>query len=136
MFPDKNKREQAKRRIQHVTSRSSFRGNKPKPAASNKQDSTDELALLKVKMNEYFKKYNHTFDFSEHVSMFQTSSSAIVSVTLKFNLQRIIVLIVIYIYTNYLVKILMLHSLWLKMMFETSKHVPKIQKCGCIFFKY
>ena len=34
---------------------------------------------------------------------------------------------------NCLVKILMLHSLWLKMMLETSKHVPKIQKCGCIF---
>ena len=34
------------------------------------------------------------------------------------------------VYTNYLVKILMLHSLWLKMMFETSKHVPKMQKCG------
>ena len=30
-------------------------------------------------------------------------------------------------------RILMLHSLWLKMMFETSKHVLKIQKCGCIF---
>ena len=32
----------------------------------------------------YFKKYNHTFEFTEHVSMFQTSSSAIVSVTIKF----------------------------------------------------
>ena len=32
----------------------------------------------------FFLKYNHTFEFTEYVSMFQTSSSAIVSVTLKF----------------------------------------------------
>ena len=39
---------------------------------------------MKNEIKKYFKKYNHTFEFSEHVSMFQTSSSAIVSVTLKF----------------------------------------------------
>ena len=32
----------------------------------------------------FLKKDNHTFEFSEHVSMFQTSSSAIESVTLNF----------------------------------------------------
>ena len=50
-----------------------------------------------------------------------------------YNLQIIIILII---YTNYLVNILVLHSLWLRMMFETSNHVPKIQKCGCIFLKF
>ena len=30
---------------------------------------------------------------------------------------------------DYLVKIWMLHSLWLIMLFETSKHVPETQKC-------
>ena len=35
-------------------------------------------------MSLLFLKYNHTFEFfKEHVSMFQTSSSAIASVTLK-----------------------------------------------------
>ena len=38
MFPDKNKREQA--------------GKQPKPVARHKQNLTDELALLKAKMNE------------------------------------------------------------------------------------
>ena len=52
VFPDKNKREQAKERIQHATSRSTLRGHKPKPAARHKQNATDELALLKAKMNE------------------------------------------------------------------------------------
>ena len=52
MFPDKNKREQAERRIQHATSRSTIRGHEPKPAARHKQNTTDELALLKAKMNE------------------------------------------------------------------------------------
>ena len=52
MFPDKNKQQQTERRIQYATSRSTLRSNKPKPAARHKQNSTDELALLKAKMNE------------------------------------------------------------------------------------
>ena len=52
MFPDKNKREQAERRIKHATNRSTLRGHKPKPAARHKQNAPDKLALFKAKMNE------------------------------------------------------------------------------------
>ena len=58
MFPDKNKRGQAERRIQQATSRSTLRGHKPKPAARHKQNTTDELALLKAKMNEVSTLFN------------------------------------------------------------------------------
>ena len=58
MFPDRNKREQAERRIQHATSRFTLRGHKPKPAARHKQNTTDELALLKAKMNELSTLFN------------------------------------------------------------------------------
>ena len=52
------------------------------------------------------------------------SKKLLVSLNLQrtFNLQRIIVLIVIY--TDYLLNISMLRLLWPMMMFETSKHVP------------
>ena len=58
MFPDKNKREQAERRIQQATTRSTLRGHKPKPAARHKQNAPDELALLKAKMNELSTLFN------------------------------------------------------------------------------
>ena len=58
MFPDKNKREQAEQRIQHATNRSTLRGHKPKPAARHKQNASDELALLKAKMNELSTLFN------------------------------------------------------------------------------
>ena len=58
MFPDKNKRKQAERRIQHATNRSTLRGHKPKPAARHKQNTPDELALLKAKMNELSTIFN------------------------------------------------------------------------------
>jgi len=51
----------------------------------------DSQVLLHV----IFLKYNHTFDFMEHVSMFQTSSSAIVCVTLNFLQYNVIIIIVI-----------------------------------------
>ena len=58
MFPDKNKREQAERRIKHATNRSTLRGHKPKPAARHKQNTPDELALLKAKTNELSTLFN------------------------------------------------------------------------------
>ena len=58
MFPDKNKREQAERRIQHATKRSTLRGHKLKPAAKHKENATDQLALLKAKMNELSTLFN------------------------------------------------------------------------------
>lgn len=36
-------------------------------------------------------------------------------------------------YRSFVVKFFLLYSLWLPMMFETSKLVPQIQKRGCIF---
>ena len=53
MFPDKNKREQAERRIQQATSRSTLRGHKPKPAARHKQNATDSLYDLKQKWMKF-----------------------------------------------------------------------------------
>ena len=65
LFPDKNKREQAERRIQHATSISTLRGHNPKPAARHKQKATDELALLKAKMNELSTLF-HVFSKNEN----------------------------------------------------------------------
>ena len=58
MFPDKNKREQAERRILHATNRSTLSGHKLKPAARHKENATDQLALLKAKMNELSTLFN------------------------------------------------------------------------------
>ena len=38
------------------------------------------VLLAQIKWNDYFQKHNNAFQFSEHVSMFQTSSSAIMNI--------------------------------------------------------
>lgn len=60
MFPDKNKQEQAERRTQHTTN---------KPAARHKQNTTDELALLKAKMNEISTLFNVFLKHKERVAI-------------------------------------------------------------------